>query len=159
LLYRKIWGLCLKDSLIEKEGKATTTKIIYKTKDTVIHNTVAHHTPTDAQQVGHQNPHAPQFIVHHDSINYGTSPWPARASCPGPAPVPSQLLLHPQPLAGRAAVEAQNPRLCASTALQKLKYQCAINILLILNPKHRTMPAIRKKINSILAETRTISLY
>ena len=30
-----------------------------------------------------------------------------------------------------------------------------INILLILNPKHSTVPATRKKVNSIPAETRT----
>lgn len=36
-------------------------------------------------------------------------------------------------------------------------YQCDINIILILNPKYSTVPAIKRKINSILAETRTLS--
>jgi len=35
------------------------------------------------------------------------------------------------------------------------KHQCAINIILIPNPKHSTTPTTRKKINSIPAETRT----
>ena len=35
------------------------------------------------------------------------------------------------------------------------KHPCVINILLILNPKHNTIPATRKKINSVPAEART----
>jgi len=35
------------------------------------------------------------------------------------------------------------------------KHQCIINIILILNPKHSTIPATRKKINCIPAKTRT----
>ncbi|KAK4829726.1 hypothetical protein QYF61_006187 [Mycteria americana] len=42
-----------------------------------------------------------------------------------------------------------------SLTSQQLKHQCVINIILILNPKHSTTPATRKKINSIPAETRT----
>ena len=33
----------------------------------------------------------------------------------------------------------------------------AINIILTLNPKHSTVPATKKKVNSVPAETRTIS--
>lgn len=40
-----------------------------------------------------------------------------------------------------------------SAAQQELKYQCAI---LILNPKHGTVTATRKKIHFILARTRTL---
>lgn len=41
-----------------------------------------------------------------------------------------------------------------STAQQQQKHQCAINIVLILNPKHSTIPGTRKKVNSILSDTR-----
>ncbi|KAF1441678.1 V-type proton ATPase subunit S1, partial [Spheniscus demersus] len=40
---------------------------------------------------------------------------------------------------------------------QQLKHRCVINIVLTLNPKHSTVPATRKKINSIPVETRTLS--
>ena len=42
-----------------------------------------------------------------------------------------------------------------STVQQQLRYQCVINIILILNPKHDTIPATRKKINSSPDKTRT----
>lgn len=45
--------------------------------------------------------------------------------------------------------------LYVSTALQQLKYPSIISIILFLNPKHSTVAATRKKINYILAETRT----
>ena len=38
---------------------------------------------------------------------------------------------------------------------QQLKHQCVINIILMLNPKHSTIPATKKKINSIPAKTST----
>jgi len=40
--------------------------------------------------------------------------------------------------------------------LATIKHQCVINIILILDPKHSTTPATRKKINSIPTETRTL---
>lgn len=42
-----------------------------------------------------------------------------------------------------------------STAKQKLRHQCIINITLKLNPKHSTMQATRKKITFIPAQNRT----
>ncbi|KFV44559.1 Sodium channel protein type 5 subunit alpha, partial [Gavia stellata] len=48
------------------------------------------------------------------------------------------------------------PRLSVSTAQQQLKHQCVVNIILLLDPKHRTIPTTRKKINSIPAKTRTV---
>jgi len=70
--------------------------------------------------------------------------------CPLPAPA--------APLACSLAGQSEklkSPWLGVSTALQQLKHQHVINILLILNPKHSTTPPTRRKINSILAETRT----
>lgn len=45
----------------------------------------------------------------------------------------------------------QSPWLGVSTAEQ----QCVISVILILNTKHRTVPATREKINSVPAESRT----
>lgn len=39
---------------------------------------------------------------------------------------------------------------------QKWKHQCVVNIFLMLNPKHNVDPLIKKKINSIPGETRTV---
>lgn len=49
----------------------------------------------------------------------------------------------------------KRPWLGASAALQQLKYQC---VILILKPKHSTVPATRKKINSVPAKTRTLQV-
>lgn len=43
-----------------------------------------------------------------------------------------------------------------STALYINKLNISVNIIVILNPKHSTVPAARKKINSILAESRAM---
>jgi len=51
----------------------------------------------------------------------------------------------------------QSPQLQVRTALQQLKHQCVITVILILNPKHSTIPSAKNKINSFLAETRTSS--
>ena len=42
-------------------------------------------------------------------------------------------------------------------SLQQLKYQCVIKVILVLDSKHNILPTTRQKINSILAETRTLS--
>lgn len=39
---------------------------------------------------------------------------------------------------------------------QQPNYRCVIGTILRLKPKHSTVPAIRKKINSIAAKTRTL---
>lgn len=49
----------------------------------------------------------------------------------------------------------KSPWLSESIALQKLKHQHVTSIIPILNPKHGTRKDILKKINSMLAETRT----
>lgn len=50
----------------------------------------------------------------------------------------------------------KNPGFRVSTAQQQPKYQCVTSIILILNPKHSTVPATKKKINSpIPAGSRT----
>ncbi|XP_071888431.1 uncharacterized protein [Anas platyrhynchos] len=71
--------------------------------------------------------------------------------CPLPAPAAPPAC----PLAGQSA-KLQSPWLSVSTALRQLKHQRVINIILSLNAKHSTTPARRRKINSILAETRTL---
>lgn len=50
----------------------------------------------------------------------------------------------------------KNSWLNVSIAKQQLRHQCIIfNIILKLNPKHSTMPAIRKKITFIPAQNKT----
>ena len=49
----------------------------------------------------------------------------------------------------------KNPWLKISATQQQLKHQRVINIILTLNSKHSTVPATKKKINSIPAKTRT----
>jgi len=79
--------------------------------------------------------------------NLGQLSW----VCPLPAPAAPLAC----PLAGQSE-KLKSPWLGVSTALQQLKHQRVINTLLILNPKHSTLPAtMRREINSILAETRT----
>ena len=73
--------------------------------------------------------------------------------CPLPAPAAPPAC----PLAWQRE-KLKSPGLSVSTALQQLKHQCGINIILVLIPKHSTVPATRRKTNSILAESRTPSL-
>ena len=80
--------------------------------------------------------------------SWGQLPW----VCPLPAPA--------APAACPLAVQCeklQSPALGVSTALQQLKGQCVTHIILILKPKRSTLPANRRKISSILVETRTQS--
>jgi len=50
---------------------------------------------------------------------------------------------------------AQEAEKSVNTSHQQLKYQYVINTNLILDPKQSALPAAGKKINLILAETRT----
>ena len=125
----------------------------------VMHNAIAHLLPTDAQLVPKQRssdpsqPHSPQFMYWtwcHMARNIalaslGQLSWlcPLPTSCAPPAFL----------LAGHEKLK--NPWLGLNATGDNWKHQCVINILLILNPKHSTIPATRKKINSVLAETRT----
>ena len=71
--------------------------------------------------------------------------------CPLPAPAAPPAC----PLAVQSE-KLESPGLSVSTALQQLKQQWVRNIILTLNPKHNSLRATRRKINSILAETRTV---
>lgn len=90
----------------------------------------------------------PSFIVQHDATGCVMSLWPVRVSCS--SCVPSQL---PVPSASSLAgnEKLKSPWFHVSTAQQQLKPQCVINIILILNPTHSTVPATGKRINSIPA--------
>lgn len=65
-----------------------------------------------------------------------------------------QLLVHFQ-LAEHGIL--QNPFLEVNMTQQQIKHQHVTGNNLILNPKHRTIPATRKEINSIPGEIRTIT--
>ena len=51
----------------------------------------------------------------------------------------------------------KRPWLSVSTALQQVEHQCVFSIILILNPKHTTMPTTRRKINSVPAKIKTLT--
>jgi len=148
----------------EKKERKTITKQQQTNRNTrkkqVMQNMIAHHQWTDAQPVPEQwQPFLPWpiphgFIADHNVIQCGTSIWPVCISCP--ASVPSQLLVHPQlpHLAGKH--KKQKTLWLSVRTAQQLKQWCVVSVIFSLNPKHRTVPAVRKKINSNPAKTRTI---
>ena len=98
---------------------------------------------------------APAFTVQRDVMWYRISLWPVGVSCP--CCVPSQLLVKPQPypLAGQREKQ-RRPWRCVSIAQQQQKYPCVINTVFVTSPKHNTIPAAMKKMNSVPAKTSTI---
>ena len=127
-----------------------------------MHNAIAHHSSTDAQLAHEQwsvlsppQPAAPSLYTGHDSAWYGIPLWPVWVSCPGC--VPSQLLVPLQPSCWLGMRSWKILDLVQIWLSNNWKHQCVINIHLILKPKYNTLPATRKKINSIPAETRTVS--
>lgn len=71
--------------------------------------------------------------------------YPPSASCAPPAIL--LAVLHKN---------LKSPWLSVNTALQQLEHWCVIDTVLIRNPKHRIIPATRKKMNFIPSETRTV---
>ena len=71
-----------------------------------------------------------------------------------PAVLPPRFL-HTCLLAEHGKLKSPWPKISATQ--QQLKHRNVINIILTLNPKHSTVPATKKKVNSVPAETRTIS--
>ena len=97
----------------------------------------------------------PSFVAQHDTTHtLWDIPWASlgHSSClchlPSPGAPPATSL------AGQHN-RLKSPWLSVSPALQQLKHQCVISIILILIPKHSTIPATRKKINTIPAKTWT----
>lgn len=94
----------------------------------------------------HPWPTSHSFIVQCDPIQHGKSHWPLGVTFPGYAP--SQSLVHPQP-------PGWQDRIRRWRVLDFVKALLLINnqntIMLILNPKSSTIPATRRKINSIQA--------
>lgn len=113
----------------------------------VMHNAVTHH-PATPQAVVAPPANSPSFIAQHEAMGYGTSLWPIPLFVSCACSVPSQLLGYPQPPCWQ-----ESPWLCASTALQQLGHWCFISIILILNTRHSTIPATRKNIDAVPAET------
>lgn len=124
----------------------------------MVHNTVARHVlaedqPSPEQQLATPS-WLPQFIVTgHDLLGYGISLLPVWVTCPSPA-LP-QLLVYL--LTGRAWGTEMFLEFGVSIK-QRLQHQCVISIL-IVSPKDSIVPAARKKINSLPAETRTVMLW
>lgn len=120
-----------------------------------MHNAIGSHLPTNAQPVPEQRllasfPHS--LCTEHDAIWYRISLWPLWGQpmwlCP------SQLLMPSSLLTGRACKD-ESPCPSKKTTWQQLKHQCAINVILILNPKHSTVPTITKKADPVPVETGT----
>jgi len=122
--------------------------------------TVAVHQTTDTQLVPkkqqlRETP-PPAFTAGHDVIPYGMSLRPAGVSCPGH--VPSQPPVHPSPLTGRATGEAGKSLMLCKHCSQQLTHPCVvIETVLVTSPKHSTIQAAMKKINSVPAKTSTPS--
>ena len=137
-------------------GRFAAMVNITQTKCLAQRKTIAHHPPTDAQPVPEHLPPAsspPSLYTEHDVIWYGIFLWPVWVTVLAVSP-PSFLCPPAYSLVGWGE-KLKSPWLSVNTAQQQLKHQCVINIILILNPNHITVPATRKKINSIPAETRT----
>lgn len=86
------------------------------------------------------------LIAEHDAIWYGVPLWPVWVSSPG------CVLFHsscsPSSWLGGQREKLKCPWLSVSTALQQLKYQCAVNTVLVTSPKHRAIEVAMNKINS-----------
>ena len=118
----------------------------------VIHNAVAHHPPTIAQPIPKQqsrpNQLPPAYILCHMVWNIPLASWDQLSWLCSLLP---WLLVHPAEHG-----ELKKSLTSTSTTQQQLRHQRVTNITLILNPKHSTVPATRRKINSVPAETRTV---
>lgn len=94
-----------------------------------MHNAISYHPPTNAHSaspwaMAAPLANSPSFIVEHDA-GYGISLWPDWPICP--CSVPSQLPVHPSPLAGRAAQETEQSlalcEQCSATTETLMCYQ------------------------------------
>lgn len=75
----------------------------------------------------------------------------------GPADLavaPPNFLCPPASSLAEQCEKPKSPWLCVSTALQQIKHHLVFIIVLILYPKHNTIPANRRTIDSIPDETR-----
>ena len=154
----EVWD---RDSLLRQgnnnNDNSSTTNNVYKQ---VMHNAIAHHLLTNVQPDPEQclslpSAISPQFYCWARCHVVWDIPLVTLGQlsslCPLPAPGAP-----PAPLLSELHEKQNSPWLCASTVLQ-LKHRCVITTVFTPNPKHSTIPATRRKINSILAETRTLA--
>lgn len=94
-------------------------------------------------------PSPPCLIIQHNTTEYGMSLWPVWGSCAGCVPLSS--LCTPSPSLAGQHKKMEALWLGANAAQQWLKCH-VINIIHILNSKHSTIPASRRKVNSTLAQ-------
>jgi len=93
------------------------------------------------------------FVAEYKVMLYGISLWLIWISCPGFAS--SQPLVRPQPSHWSVVMVVE--RWCyASTLQQWPKHWCIINTVLATDPKHNTVRASMKKVNSILDRPSTL---
>lgn len=89
---------------------------------------------------------SPNLYTGHDLLEYAMSLWAVWVSCP--ALLPPELLVYL--LTGMS-------QFGVSTTKQHLQQPCVSSVL-IVSPKHSSVPAARRKINSSPAETRAVML-
>lgn len=94
-------------------------------------------------------PSPPCLIIQYNTTEYGMSLWPVWGSCAGCVPLSS--LCTPSPSLAGQHKKMEALWLGANAAQQWLKCH-VINIIHILNSKHSTIPASRRKVNSTLAQ-------
>lgn len=99
----------------------------------------------------HIPPNSPGFMIQHDNIWHGISPWPVCVICPGS--VPSNFLVHPR--LSHCQGGTRRWKVFGSVqAIKEKKQQCFISIIHI--PKHNTIPATREKNKYLSWKTRTL---
>lgn len=119
-----------------------------------MHNATAHHLLTDACPIPQQrsSPSSQLLPVYIQGMMLSDMGYPY-----GQFSLAVLLMLSHSFLCHSSLAEYEklkSPLLTVSTTEQRTKYQCAINIILLLNTKHSTSSATRKRINSLPAKKR-----
>lgn len=110
-------------------------------------STIAHHTLMDAQRVPEQHSAFPsQFLlVYMLNVAFCGTDHPLGSSSHPPWLC---FLVASWAPARWQSMGTQKASDRVSTTEQKMKHQCVINMILLLNPKHSNVPT-KKKINSM----------
>lgn len=96
-------------------------------------------------------PILPSLYLGHDSLLHRIYICPVQLSCPDSDTSWLTVYL----LSDTTQTTLKVFGLVLSTAQQQPKLQCVISIILAMNPKYSSVPAIRKKMNFIPAKNRT----
>lgn len=122
----------------------------------MMHWAISHRQLTDplnSWQAALPSSSSPQFCCWSQCHVVWDILYPDWVSCPHC--VPSRQPMHPQLIFTGSTEQEAEKSLMWTLISQQLKYQYVIKIIPILDLKQSTLPAARKKINLMLAETRT----